>query len=619
MNKKLFIIFISLILSSAAFAQDDIDLMVSKMTLRQKLGQMIMPDIRHWIVKGRRVPFQTINPEVKNFIAEYQFGGIILFADNISSIEQIVRLNHDLQKAVIDKGAAPLFISIDQEGGFVSRLPFKPRLTGAMALGAANDEKLSYEYGRILALELKALGINLNFAPVLDINNNPNNPVIGLRSISSHPKIVSRHGLAILRGMQDNQMAAVAKHFPGHGNTSVDSHIGMPIVDKSMTRLKDFELLPFKDASPEADMIMTAHIALIKIDPSLKISKKGSVINTPATISPVILSGLLRGILNYEGIIITDSMSMAAIASNFDQVYAVIEAFKAGADIALMPAHIESLKNKKVFDRLFDGLEKAVRQAELDEKKIDASVRRILSLKKKRGILESALYKIPIDEKIRQAREVFSSKEIADIEKETALKAITVLKDKDKILPLKLKNGDRVLFLGENLRDEETMKAAAKEMTDKGILSGEIVFESASYLPDASGLKDKIEAYDYVIVVSKIFAFNEGESDGRIEIIRDLLEGKKERKKLIIISAALPYDAAYYENARTIVLCYGSPKPTNNSAMSALPDMPNLSAALSIILNPQIRPQGLLPVDIYKIDKKTGVFSRKILFKAGVK
>ncbi|WP_439098050.1 glycoside hydrolase family 3 N-terminal domain-containing protein, partial [Paenibacillus polymyxa] len=220
---------------------------VSRMTLDEKLGQMLMPDFRNWQKKGQSSPeaLTQMNKEVAGLIQKYRFGGVILFAENVKNTEQTVRLTDAFQKASPD---IPLLLSIDQEGGIVTRLGEGTHFPGNMALGAARKTAYASQTGAIIGKELKALGINTNFAPVLDINNNPGNPVIGVRSFSSDRDLTASLGLASMKAQQKQDVAAAVKHFPGHGDTDVDSHYGLPLVTHNQERLRQIELYPFRKA-----------------------------------------------------------------------------------------------------------------------------------------------------------------------------------------------------------------------------------------------------------------------------------------------------------------------------------------------------------------------------------
>ena len=322
---------------------------VSNMTLEEKLGQMIMPDFRMWQEEGAKEPsdLTEINSEVAEVIDKYDLGGVILFAENVKEISQTTTLIHDLQEIAIndEDGNLPLLITLDQEGGIVTRLGEGTNLPGNMALGATRSEKSSYDAGYVIGKELNALGVNVDFAPVLDTNNNPENPVIGVRSISSNPELVGKLGKNIANGIQDQGVAATAKHFPGHGDTSTDSHYGLPMVDKSIEELRETELKPFKIAIENGiDMIMTAHIQFPQIEKDTFISKKDvSQISIPATLSDDIIKGILREEMEYDGVVITDAMNMKAISDHFGELESTKMAINAGIDIILMPT---ILRNK---------------------------------------------------------------------------------------------------------------------------------------------------------------------------------------------------------------------------------------------------------------------------------
>lgn len=226
--------------------------LVADMTVRQKITQMLMPDFRKWQQEGQATQsdMTELNKEVAEAVDKYDFGGVILFAENVKGTAQTLALTQALQQAAIsnqaNNGKLPLLLAIDQEGGIVYRLGSGTALPGNMAVGATRDPELANQAGQIIGRELSALGLNVNFAPVFDTNNNPQNPVIGLRSFSSDPKVVARLGTAMMEGIQKYNVAVAAKHFPGHGDTAVDSHTGLPLVDKSYAELEALELLPFQ-------------------------------------------------------------------------------------------------------------------------------------------------------------------------------------------------------------------------------------------------------------------------------------------------------------------------------------------------------------------------------------
>ncbi|MCT4793691.1 glycoside hydrolase family 3 N-terminal domain-containing protein, partial [Exiguobacterium artemiae] len=328
-----------------------VDAQLDQMTLEQKIGQMIMPDFRLW----DGVNHTQLAPEVGRVIDRFDLGGVILFAENVSETEQTTKLVHDLQEVVEQDPSndIPLFVTIDQEGGIVTRLGTGTNLPGNMALGATRSPAYAEAAGGIIGSELHALGINVNFGPVLDVNNNPGNPVIGVRSFSSDPNLVGELGSAMTRGIQEQGVVATAKHFPGHGDTAVDSHYGLPVVDKSLAELKQLELIPFKRAVAEGiDMVMTGHIGMPQIEDEVVESTQGTF-PLPATLSDDVITGVLREELGYQGLVVTDALNMQAIADNFTESEAVIKTFKAGVDIALMPTILRSANDVTKLESIF--------------------------------------------------------------------------------------------------------------------------------------------------------------------------------------------------------------------------------------------------------------------------
>ena len=360
---------------------------VSQMTIEQKIGQMLMPDFRQWKMEGedKVSDFTTMNEEVAKIIDDFDLGGVILFAQNVKTTEQTTKLTHDLQQVIAndESNDIPLLITIDQEGGIVTRLGTGTSLPGNMAIGATRFDVSAYRAGAEIGKELNSLVINVNFSPSLDVNNNPANPVIGLRSFSSNADLVGRLGVQMINGIQDQGVSGAAKHFPVHGDTATDSHYGLPVVDKSYEELKEVELKPFQKAIENGvDMIMTAHVQLPQIEKDTVISKNdGQEVGIPSTLSDDVLTGILREDMGYNGIIITDALGMDAISNNFGEVEAVKMSIKAGVDIALMPTVLRSSADVSKLQAIVDGIKEAVESGELTKAEIDDSVERIIKLK----------------------------------------------------------------------------------------------------------------------------------------------------------------------------------------------------------------------------------------------
>jgi len=352
--------------------KDIIEEQIKLMSLDEKLGQMIMAGLEGYVV----------DDDARQMIESYHVGGFILYSRNVESQEQLLDLTNSL-KSINANNKFPLFISVDEEGGRISRMPKELKnIPTNKEIGKINSQEFSYKIGGLLAEELKAFGFNMDFAPVLDISSNPKNPVIGDRAFGSDENIVSDLGVQTMKGMEAAGVIPVVKHFPGHGDTSVDSHVGLPSVDNDLERLKSFELIPFANAIENgADVVMVAHILMPKIDKE-----------NPATLSKAIITDILIEQMNFDGVVITDDMTMGAIAENYDLGTASVKSVEAGSDIILV-AHgydnaITTLKSIK----------EAVEKGLISEERINQSVYRILKLKQKYILKDEEIQPANIEE-----------------------------------------------------------------------------------------------------------------------------------------------------------------------------------------------------------------------------
>lgn len=379
--------------------------LLSKMTLEEKVGQIMMV-----FFEG-----STLSENLRKFVAELKVGGVILYSsrNNIESVGQVAELNGAIQQTARDAGSPPLFISIDQEGGLVNRI--REGLTlfpGNMALGAIEDPSLAGRVASVLGEELASLGINVNFAPVMDVNNNPLNPIIGVRSFGSHSQAVARLGSAMVASFMDKGVLPAAKHFPGHGDTAVDSHTGLPLIPVSRDRLERVEFPPFRAAiDAGVPMVMTAHVLVPSLDEK-----------NPATLSPSIL-GMLRSEMGFMGLIITDSMGMAALKKERTMEEAAIGAFNAGADILLFGA--DKGHEETEYFGIYSALLDACRIGKISMARLDESVGRILAAKNTLGLLS------------KDWRPQFAprlSSEGSATAREAALRSITVARNRRDIL-----------------------------------------------------------------------------------------------------------------------------------------------------------------------------------------
>ncbi len=396
---------------------------LEEMTLEEKAGQLIMP----WVLGDFAPEGSPSHERVFSFIDEQKIGGIIMSVG--TPFEVAAKLN-DLQ----GHSEIPLLVAADLETGAGFRMrgaihmPSAIDLGGAtdfpslMAVGATGREHLAYEMGRITAIEARAVGIHVPFAPVLDVNNNPDNPIINVRSFGEDPERVSKMGVAFMRGVQEHGAIATGKHFPGHGDTEIDSHVALPVIRHDRARMDSVELRPFQEAIDAGiGAIMTAHISV----PSLN----GGV-REPSTLSPLVLTNVLRDQMGFEGLIFTDAMDMSAISRRYDSGEAAVRAVEAGADVILMPASVEGA---------IKGIVEAVRLGRIRESRLDESVLRLLETKEELGLHENRLVAIQeIQERVGVPAHIAVAEQIAE-------SSITLLKNDRGLLPLAGTRSARVL------------------------------------------------------------------------------------------------------------------------------------------------------------------------------
>ncbi|TDD69476.1 glycoside hydrolase family 3 protein [Jiangella aurantiaca] len=352
------------------------------MTLEEKVGQLFVVQVygadAHTVTAAQRASNQAAYgvDTPAQVVEKYQLGGVIYFAwaGNVNNPEQIAELSNDLQRTATEDGGPPLIVAADQETGIVARMPAPAtQFPGAQALAAAGSTNAAREAARITARELRAVGINQNFAPVADVNVNAANPVIGVRSFSSDPAIAAEYVAAQVAGYQHGEgVAAAAKHFPGHGDTTTDSHYGVPEIDHSFAEWEAIDAPPFQAAIDAGiDVIMTAHIVVDSLDDT----------GVPATLSEPIITDLLRGKLGYDGVVITDALNMEGVRQGFGPARVPVLALQAGVDQLLVPKDGD-------MDVMYQAVLQAVRDGEISEQRLDESVERILELKWRRGLTD---------------------------------------------------------------------------------------------------------------------------------------------------------------------------------------------------------------------------------------
>lgn len=527
-----------------------------RMTLEQKVGQVFMLGF-----DGVR-----LNPGNRALVSDLRLGGVTLFARNVESAQQLQQLTRDLQ-AIADP--VPLFVSIDQEGGLVVRMTEQQGATvfpGEMSLGASGDASLTRRVAEASARELQALGINMNLAPVVDVNTNPANPVIGIRSFGGDPGLVSTLATATIEGQRSVGIASVAKHFPGHGDTSVDSHLDLPLVPYPMSRLESVELEPFRAAiRAGVDGVMTAHLVVPAVEPNPDI---------PATLSRAVLTGLLREKLGYPGLILTDALDMGAILRDRTAAQAAVQAFEAGADMLLIAGITQEDRN-----RLGEGpraLLEAVQNGRISQARLDESVLRVLEAKAKRGLLAGTQPAGDLS--------IVGSAANRALAQEAANRGATLIRDDAGVLPLR--RAQRVLVV---TPDAATRSPVVDDGDRQGgtlaarlsRLAGPATEVNVSARPnDAEIARAVAQARQLDVVVLATYDLPQ-QDPAQMRLARALSESGKP-----VVGVALrgPYDASAAPFIRTWIAVYG------DRAV-------NLQAAASLLAG-ALQPTGKLPVQL---------------------
>ena len=541
-----FVVFLTRVIRferSAAIEAQDWDKLISYMTISEQVGQMLMAQFEQWNGKSTT----AMNAGLQQTIHELNPGGFILFDKNIINAKQVAMLTHDVQ---IEAGDIPLFLGIDQEGGVIKRIPGGTNLPGQMALGAVGDDDLALAAGELMGEEMKALGLQVNFAPSLDVNSNPDNPIIGIRSFGSDSDLVSRLGLATMKGLHQSGVVAAVKHFPGHGDTSVDSHLGLPVLNHNRARLDAVELKPFRAAiDAGVDMIMTAHIAFPAVDNGHVISRKdGSSVPIPATLSEKALTGLLRQELGFKGVIISDAFTMDGIAEHYGEKDAIVRAVSAGVDIILMPKDLTAAH---------DSLVNAVKNGTILPDRIQDSVIRILKLKSKYGLFDQS--NDDFATRLASLPTVIGSTAHRQVEQEIAERAVTML-----VGPIEpIRQGDHVVIVA---ADENTGKQFQKQL-----IAASPSKHLTTEIAGIGQLKttQAIDKADYVILATYQFR-NVASQFGweAYQDIIDFLNGKN--RHYTLLSLGNPYETLYLKNVKSALAVYGSQDPNMAAGAKAL-------------------------------------------------
>jgi len=531
-----------------------VDSTLASLSLRERVGQMVMV----WMLGDYTNVRDSSYAEVIRWVERDGIGGVSMSLG--TPIEVAAKLN-DLQR----RAGVPLLVSADLEPG-LGRLEgglfahymldaggatvFPP----AMAIAATARDSDAYDVARAIAEEGRAVGIHVNFAPVVDVNNNPSNPVINTRSFGEDPRRVARLSAHFVRGAIDGGQLATAKHFPGHGDTDVDSHVGLPVVGASMARLDSVELVPFKAAiAAGASLVMTAHIALPAVNGDS---------STPATLAPRIITGLLRDSLHFRGVAITDAMTMEGIGKGYSAEQSSVLAVQAGAEILLKPSDAT---------RAINALVAAVDRGEISRSRIDSAARHMLELKARSGVAFAPMVSL------ERLREVVGSPAHRAIAASVARRAITLLRDRDTLVPLR--GAARVAIVQyapeTEIKAGRAFLAELRRSPTVSARGGGAIVQAGKILPSATPdaiavVERSIGESDAVIMTAFV---RRVEGEGRVAIpqpVADWINGLAGRRKVIVVAFGNPYVIRQFPNIGTYMVTYGVTDDLERAAARAI-------------------------------------------------
>lgn len=493
---------------------------LSEMTLKEKIGQLICVGFQGY----------EFSDNLKYLIDNYYVGHIVLFTRNIKDIKQLFNLNKQIHEYVMEKTGVMPIISIDQEGGMVTRI-----MTGAtfcpgnMTLATGPKEN-AYKIGKIMGEELRALGINMNLAPSLDVNNNPNNPVIGVRSYSDDPKVVSEFGKEYINGLQEQGIIATSKHFPGHGDTDSDSHKQLPTVNQKLDRLNKVELVPFKENINNTKAIMSAHVFFPAYESG----------NLPSTLSYNVITKLLKEELGYKGLVVSDCMEMKAIDDNYTTEKGCLMGLKAGLDQVMVSATFE----KQV--KAFDLVTKAALDNELTIEEIDEKVAKILKLKEESyEQLKDSFY----GKTFEDVKDIIDNEEHKKLSQLIVDNSLTLVKGKNILLNKKTLVIATEPFATTIAEDELNVRSIASVLKENKIDCDVEKIEVNLKEEDIDRLYKKAKSYEQVLVCT----YNANAFTKQAELINKLDTLDIE---LFVLSTRCPYDINRFPQVKNYLCLY---------------------------------------------------------------
>ena len=636
-----------------------VDAIMQAMTLDQKISQMIMPALRTW--DGENATDLSAQPALAEALRRHQYGGVILFGANIVSTAQTVRLIDDLQRnnAQGSTEAIPYLVSADQEGGSVARLTMGTRGTGSMAIGATGEAAAqnALAIGQVFGEELEALGINVNLGPCIDVIQDLADLGMSTRVFSDDPQVVSRLGLAFAEGVGQSNVVTCFKHFPGAGDGS-DYPTSIWL---TLEQLAENGLAAYRAAiEGGAEMVMISATTFPQIDEEMLMADGVTKGFWPATLSPRIVTDMLREALGFDGVVMTDALEMEQFVTEpdsgaqlFSGDYATVEhdlqvaewAINAGCDILLLPTDLNGEAAAQYYDDYIAGIAALVEDGTIDIARIDESVRRILTLKARHGLLDGQ--EVPVEDRIEAAERIVGSEAHHAVEMDTARQAVTLLKD-DGVLPLQ---GGTIVILGRTASDNTPIGYALEVLKQDGFIAPETRFDNritgentgdadapaaividryydSGELVYTDELAASIRSADAVVCLSMAGAGLDRLQDDNVQIQavqKALADAHEGGAKFVLLSDNLPVDTTRFQEADAIVCCYLSagfgvdPTARTSGSENVGAFNANVPAALCAIFGDGDMP-GRLPIDIPALEADSDgklSYGEQILYERG--
>jgi beta-glucosidase-like glycosyl hydrolase len=535
---------------------------LSEMTLREKIAQMVVTNSFGYTLDKNSDDYRRL----KDLVVNKKVGGVIFFKGN--SVQEAELIN-DFQSM----SQTPLLISADFERGTKMRLDDGSLFPSNMGLGATRNPELAYKMGLQIAKECKAMGIHQNYSPVMDVNNNPLNPIINVRSFGEDPQLVSTMGDAMIKGLQDGNIIATAKHFPGHGDTDIDSHNDLPIINFGRDRLESTELVPFKSAiNSGVKSVMIAHLAFPEFE------KDASV---PASLSKNIVDGILINQLKFDGLIVTDALNMQGITKHFSTEQVALMCVNAGIDLILMPQGEEVTINT---------IENAVNSGSISMERIDRSVTKILNAKKWLGLFDNKL----VD--VSKVSQVVNNEDAQNIAQQIADESITLVKNETKTLPFSNKSMlEKVMIVSMNNGNEKA---------NSDYFISEFVGKSKNYFGnvtvyDLSGefsygdsiVNNAVNNHFETVIIPvyakvKIKTGTVGLPQSQLDLINNLVA---KGRKVIVVSFGNPYLIQGFKGVNSYICAYSDSESSIRAGIKAMMGEINFKGKLPVTITEEYK------------------------------